>query len=139
MGAVLQLVLGACFGIALLRTGAADFDAMERMFRFEDAHLFALAGMTTLAAAVGLWLLLRSRIASGIRVLRRGVHRGSVIGAVLFGIGWGLSGSCPGTVLAQLGSGHVIALVTLGGVVLGNWLFERHGAAHLGVDVDSCN
>jgi uncharacterized membrane protein YedE/YeeE len=139
MGALLQLVIGACFGIALHRTGAADFDAMERMFLFEDAHLFALAAMTTLVSAAGLWLLLRTPAASGVRVLSRGVHRGSVAGAVLFGIGWGLSGSCPGTVLAQLGSGQLIAFATLAGVLGGNWLFERYGAKRLGVPVDSCN
>jgi uncharacterized protein len=139
MGWLLQLVIGACFGIALLRSGASDFDAMERMFLFEDAHLFALAAMTTLASAAGIWFLLRSPVASGVRVLRRGVHRGSVLGAVLFGVGWGLSGSCPGTVLAQLGSGHVVAFATLAGVFGGNWLFERFGAKRLGVANDSCN
>jgi uncharacterized protein len=139
MGALLQLVIGACFGIALFRTGAADFDAMDRMFLFEDCHLFALAAMTTAASAFGIWLLLRSPVATGVRVRQRGVHRGSVVGAILFGLGWGLSGSCPGTVLAQLGSGHVIALATLGGVLAGNWLFERYGAARLGIAVDSCN
>jgi uncharacterized membrane protein YedE/YeeE len=139
MGALVQLVLGACFGIALLQTGAAEFDAMERMFAFEEAHLFALAGVTTLVAALGLWLLARSPLSSGVRMMSRTLHRGSVPGGVLFGIGWGLSGSCPGTVLAQLGSGHAIAGLTLCGVLLGNWLFQRFVAGHFGLSTDSCS
>lgn len=138
MGALLQLGFGCLFGIALLRTGAADFDAMVRMFLFEEAHLFALAGMTTLVAAVGIWLLLRSRFADGVRTIVRRVHSGSVPGGIAFGVGWGLSGSCPGTVLAQLGSGHVIAGFTVAGVVLGNVLFERFGRK-LGAPMDACS
>jgi uncharacterized protein len=139
MGALVQLVLGACFGVALLQTGAADFDAMVRMFAFEEAQLFALAGATTLVAALGLWLLSRSSLSSGVRMLSRTLHRGSVPGGVLFGLGWGLSGSCPGTVLAQLGSGRVIAAITLCGILLGNWLFERFVAGRYGLAADSCS
>jgi hypothetical protein len=54
MGALIQLALGVLFGIALTSTGAADFDAMVRMFLFEEAHLFLLAAMTTVVAAAGI-------------------------------------------------------------------------------------
>jgi uncharacterized membrane protein YedE/YeeE len=133
-----QLGLGALFGAALLRSGAADFDAMVRMFLFQDAHLFALAGATTLVAYLGLILLLRSRHGSGVQALSRPIHRGSVLGGVLFGVGWGLSGTCPGTALAQLGSGRVIAVATVLGIVLGNWLFERFASRYFGPATDSC-
>jgi uncharacterized membrane protein YedE/YeeE len=139
MGALLQLALGALFGAALTSTGAADFDAMMRMFLFEEAHLFLLAGVTTVVAAGGLALLLRSSLAEGVRALPRRVHRGSVIGGVLFGVGWGLSGSCPGTALSQIGSGHTVALLTATGVLLGNGLFERSLAGRFGLSRDACN
>jgi uncharacterized membrane protein YedE/YeeE len=138
-GAVIQLAFGAWFGFVLANNGAADFDAMVRMFLFEEGHLFALAAGATVVSALGLALLLRSPWADGIRALPRDVHRGSVTGGLLFGVGWGLSGSCPGTALVQLGSGHVIAAFTIAGIVLGNWLFERVGGAWFGVERDSCN
>jgi uncharacterized membrane protein YedE/YeeE len=139
LGALLQLALGALFGIALTATGAADFDAMVRMFLFEEAHLFLLAAMTTVVAAAGIALLLRSPAGEGVRALPRVIHRGSVLGAVIFGVGWGLSGSCPGTVLAQIGSGHTVALLTAAGVLVGNGLFERIIAGRFGLSRDACN
>lgn len=139
MAAVVQLALGALFGMVLTGTGAADFDAMVRMFMFDEAHLFLLAAMTTLAGAVGIALLLRSPLGEGVRALPRRVHRGSVLGGVIFGVGWGLSGSCPGTALAQIGSGHTVALFTAAGVLLGNVLFERVIAGRLGLSRDACN
>lgn len=139
IGALIQLVFGCVFGVILLRSGASDFDAMERMFLFEDSHMFALAGVTTLVSAVGIWLLLKSPWALGIRTVPRPVHRDSMVGGVLFGLGWGLSGACPGTVLVQLGAGHVVALATLTGVILGNWLFTRVNLRRFGISPDSCS
>jgi len=138
MGAVVQLLLGATFGVILLRTGAADFDAIVRMFAFEEAHLFALSAVATAVAALGLWLLARSPAGAALRGRPRAVHWGSIPGGLLFGVGWGLSGSCPGTVLAQLGSGRLIAACTVVGVLLGNWLFERFVARRVDAPVDSC-
>jgi uncharacterized protein len=139
MGALIQLGFGCLFGIALASSGAADFDAMMRMFLFQETHVLALAVGTTLVAALGLAFLRRSRWDSGIRVPSRRIHRGSVFGGVLFGIGWGFSGTCPGTALAQLGSGHLIAAFTAAGIVIGNWLFERVDTARFGISKDSCS
>jgi uncharacterized protein len=139
MGALLELALGALFGAVLTATGAADFDAMVRMFLFAEAHLFLLAAMTTVVAAVGIAVLLRSRLGHGVRAMPRRVHRGSVLGGVIFGVGWGLSGSCPGTALSQLGSGHTVALFTVTGVLLGNALFERVISGRFGLSRDACN
>ena len=119
-------------------SGASDFDAMVRMFLFEETHIFALAFVTTAVTIVGLFALARSPFGQGIRMPNRAIQRGSAVGGVLFGVGWGLSGSCPGTVLAQLGNGHLIAVVTVVGVLLGNLLFERVLARRLGLSSDSC-
>lgn len=139
LAAWVQLGLGAVFGAALLRSGASDFDAMVRMFGFAEVHLFGLGLVTTVVAALGLFGLSRSKVGEGVRMPSRPIQRGSVAGGLLFGVGWGLSGSCPGTVLAQLGSGHWVALITLVGVLLGNVLFERVLARRFGLISDSCS
>jgi len=139
MGSLIQLFFGCLFGVALSRSGAADFDKMVKMFRFEEVDLFALAAGTAAVAALGLAIVLRSRWAAGIRALPRRIHRGGALGGLLFGAGWGLSGTCPGTALAQLGTGHVVALFTTAGILLGNWLFERVDISRLGISRDSCN
>jgi uncharacterized membrane protein YedE/YeeE len=128
------------FGAALAASGAADFDAMQRMLLFREAHLFLLALATTVVAWAGLtWLMHRSRFAAGVRVIPRVIHRGSVPGGIVFGIGWGISGTCPGTAIVQRGSGHLIAIVTVLGVVGGNWLFVRYVEPRLGLSEGSCS
>lgn len=49
----------------------------------------------------------------------------SLMGGALFGIGWGLAGACPGTVLAQLGEGKIFALFTFTGMIYGTYIYAR--------------
>jgi uncharacterized membrane protein YedE/YeeE len=137
-GALLQLGFGGLFGAVLARNGAADFDTMERMFLFEDSHLFAVAAVSTASAALGLFLLRRSPWFSGVRTPVRPLQRGSVLGGLVFGVGWGVSGTCPGTALAQLGSGHLVALITIFGIVTGTWLYSKMGLSRFGFPRDGC-
>ncbi|RLB52262.1 MAG: hypothetical protein DRJ42_15460, partial [Deltaproteobacteria bacterium] len=94
---LLHLTFGTAFGFVISRNGAADFDAMYEMFLFRDAHLFVVMAISTAATMAGLWFLRTQRIPlPGNRPIRwsfRPIHRGSVIGAVIFGVGWGVSGA----------------------------------------------
>jgi len=142
MRAFLHLALGTLFGVALVRSGSADFDAMREMFLFRDFHLFGVALVTTTVAALAFAVARRRpwRSVSGapIRWTPRPVHAGSVAGAVIFGLGWAVSGACPGTALAQVGEGHLVSLAIVAGIVLGNVLFEVANARYLHVEVAGC-
>ena len=48
-------------------------------------------------------------------------------GALLFGVGWALSGTCPGTALAQIGEGRLVGLYTASGILLGTALYRWVG------------
>ena len=57
---------------------------------------------------------------------------GTILGGVLFGLGWVVSGACPGVILAQLGEGKLYALFSLVGVAIGNWAYGSFLEARLG-------
>jgi uncharacterized membrane protein YedE/YeeE len=123
-----HLAFGTLFGFVLARNGAADFDAMYEMFLFRDFHLFGVAIVSTGLTIAGFSWLRRTRSSSAagslIRWPKRPVHRGSILGAVIFGVGWGVSGACPGTALVQVGQGHLIALSTVVGIVVGTAAYD---------------
>lgn len=130
---LVHLGFGVAFGFVLSSNGAADFDAMRDMFLFRSFHLFGVAIVTTLGAIAGLRMLARwggaPLLGPRIRWSSRPIHRGTVIGAIVFGLGWGVSGTCPGTALVQLGEGHLIAAFTVLGIFVGvlaqQWLNRR--------------
>lgn len=117
------VLLGIVFGFLLSRVGATDYDAIAGMFRLSDLHLVGVIGVAIALNAVGFALIRRYRVATRagepIALAPKPMTRGVVLGGLLFGAGWALSGTCPGTALAQIGEGKLAALATFAGILLG--------------------
>jgi uncharacterized protein len=50
-------------------------------------------------------------------------HWGNVIGGLIFGLGWAITGACPGPLFAQIGSGYGVVVFTLAFALLGTWIY----------------
>jgi hypothetical protein len=127
---VAAAITGAGFGFVLAWTQMTDPDAIRRMLLLEDAYFFLLMCAAIGVAFVGVGLLRRLRV----RAVLTGEplswtssrpRRRHLAGSVLFGLGWGVSTTCPGPIAAQLGQGRLWSLATIAGVVLGILLFGR--------------
>jgi uncharacterized protein len=123
---LLYLALGTIFGFVLSRSGAADYDYIQGMFLFERWQLYGIIATAVAITAPGLWLIKRrGRTAAGqsIAIALKPLNRGSVIGGVLFGIGWSLAGMCPGPILVNIGEGKLYAFAALAGALTGAGAF----------------
>ena len=123
---ILYLLLGTIFGFVLSRSGAADYDYIQGMFLFERFQLYGIIGTAVVFTAAGLWLIKRrGRTISGrpIAIEQKVLHRGTIAGGVLFGVGWSLAGMCPGPILVNIGEGKIYALAALAGGLAGAGLF----------------
>lgn len=125
---LLFLVLGALFGFLLSRAGATQPELVARLFLFENLHLMWVIISAIVVGALGVLLMKRLTLravgqAQPIRFEAKPYVRPLVAGSLLFGIGWGLTGGCPGTVLAMLGEGKLYVLPIIGGMLAGTWLF----------------
>jgi uncharacterized membrane protein YedE/YeeE len=122
------LALGTAFGLVLSRSGAADYGYIQKMFLFQDFQLYGIIGVAVAVTAPGLWLLQRwGRTATGepLRLGTKPLHRGSLIGGALFGVGWAMTGMCPGPIFVNLGEGKLYAVAALAGALSGTWLYGR--------------
>ncbi len=128
------LGFGTLFGFALSRVGASDFDLILGMFVGRDYTLVGVIGIAIIVGAIGMQVLKRTRqpVKSGeaLKISEKKLGRWSLLGAGLFGIGWGLSGACPGTVLAQLGEGKIYGFFTFFGMIFGTYLYARLKEKH---------
>jgi uncharacterized membrane protein YedE/YeeE len=130
-------ITGILLGFALSRIGFSSWDEVHRMFTFADLRL-----LFTFMFAVAL-LALAWRVVLRLSRQRpswpeRAVHKGTVAGGVLFGVGWALSGACPGVALVQLGEGQLGALWTLGGILVGNHVYAVVHEKYLRWPAASC-
>ena len=126
MSRLAHVVLGLLFGLVLSRSGAADYGYIQAMFRFQSIQLYGIIGVAVLVTAPGLWLLQRrGRTLGGepLKIPKKPVHPGNLVGGALFGVGWSITGMCPGPILVNVGEGKLYALAALAGALLGSSLF----------------
>ena len=123
------LLAGVFFGFTLSRSGASDYNYIYHMFTGENLKLALLMGTAIIVAAIGMIILkaLGNKDVKGkeIKINRKPLNKYTIIGGILFGIGWAVSGACPGTVLAQIGEGKVLGLVTCLGMWVGTYIYAR--------------
>jgi hypothetical protein len=131
------LAIGTLMGVALSRIGFSSWDEVHRMFVFADLRMFLAFGLSVVLIAIGAQVL--RRVQPGrVRFAPRPIHRGTILGGALFGVGWALSGACPSIALVQLGEGQLAAGLTLGGMLTGNWLYGFVRENYLHWDSATC-
>lgn len=135
LGGPLFLVLGGVFGFLLSRAGATTYDFYAKLFLFQDFQLVWVIAVAAGLGVLGLGIpgkVLDSRSQSQPRsILTKQVlsYKGKpykkelIPGSILFGLGWGLAGACPGTALAMLGEGKLGSIFTILGFFLGTYTY----------------
>ena len=122
MDRLLYLALGTAFGFVLHRSGATDYDTVQRMFLLRDFQLWGVIATAVAITAPGLRLLRRhGRTAGGapLTVKPKPRNPGNWLGGAIFGVGWSITGMCPGPIFVNLGAGKVHALAALAGALAG--------------------
>ncbi|MGM0516913.1 MAG: DUF6691 family protein [Pseudomonadota bacterium] len=124
------LAFGTGFGFLLSRAGATSPDLIAGLLLFDDLRLLWVIATAVTVGALLSWLAWRlgwRAVGTGapISLKRKPFKRGLVTGAVLFGIGWAVTGVCPGTALAMLGEGKWFAAWVGIGIVAGAGLGSR--------------
>ncbi len=137
------LLIGIGFGFVLGWARLTDYDVIHDMLLLRSFDVFLIIGAAVATAAIAARLLraVNARSFVGGEPIAWSVTRPTrnhITGSLLFGLGWAVSGTCPGPVAAQLGRGQVAALFTLAGVLAGAALFgyvkrRREAAAALRV------
>jgi uncharacterized protein len=125
---LLFLLIGILFGTTLMKADAVSWFRMQEMFRFQGFQMFGIFMTAIPTAALGIFILKKMKIKSldgePIHIMKKQFNWGYVYGSILFGIGWGLTGACPGPIYVQIGSGVSIAIVTLLSALVGTWVYS---------------
>ncbi len=122
------LLFGGLFGFFLSRAGATTYDFYAKLFLFTDLQLLYVIGVAVIIGLTGFPLMERFNVTAlhcsqPIDTRRKPMVKGLIPGSLLFGMGWGIAGACPGTALAMLGEGKIAAIVTVAGILIGTFLY----------------
>jgi uncharacterized membrane protein YedE/YeeE len=123
------VALGGVFGFLLVEAEVVSWFRIQEMFRFEAFHMYGIIGAAVVTAAMSLMLIKRlglrgadgqplglapKTVGSGVRYLA---------GGAMFGLGWALTGACPGPLVALVGAGVPVMLVTILSALVGTWTY----------------
>jgi uncharacterized membrane protein YedE/YeeE len=128
------LLIGLVFGVGLSWSGMTSPNVIRGALLFEHSYLFLFMASAVFVASAGSWAVRRL----GVKAAFTGrpvswtddpPARRHIVGALIFGIGWGVADACPGPIATQLGQGIAWGLWTLAGVIIGVALFLRREQA----------
>lgn len=120
------LIVGMFFGIVLVKSEAVSWYRIFEMFKFQSFHMYGIIGT---AVGTGILLLLISKKMKNIEGKVMNVplkDRGFVrylVGGSIFGLGWALSGACPGPMYILVGTGAFSVLIMIAAALLGTFVY----------------
>ena len=121
---------GLFFGFGLAFGGMSKQEIVLSFLQLKDLGLLLLLGGSALVTAITINLipkLLNKPILGGeFKKRKRTLNKRTVIGAIIFGVGWGISGLCPGSAMASLGVGNLPVLIGIAGMFLGAYIMGRY-------------
>lgn len=125
---ILTVVLGFVFGAILIKAEAFHWYRIQEMFHFDSFHMYGLLGSAILTGALSILAIrkinLKSIDGKEIKLTQKRMNKtGNIIGGLLFGVGWGLTGACTAPLILLSGWKWEIGLIGVFGAFLGTILF----------------
>lgn len=118
---------GIIFGLVLVKGELASWFRIQEMFRFQAFHMYGVIGTAVLVGSLSIaWIRFKeARDVSGERIdlQPKSFNKGLIIGGLMFGFGWALTGACPGPLYSQIGAGYLSVVITLLSAIAGTWTY----------------
>lgn len=126
---IVYFLLGCGFGAVLMEAEVISWFRIQEMFRFDAFHMYGIIGSAVVVAGLSLIVMkkLRLRDAEGelLALAPKAVGTGVryIAGGTIFGLGWALTGACPGPLVALVGGGVPVMIVALVSALAGTWVY----------------
>lgn len=121
------LLLGAFFGIVAVKSEIISWYRIQEMFHFQSIHMYGIIGTAVAVGALSIFLIKRFHYKTidgeTIKLEGKPLNKGTIIGGLIFGFGWALTGACPGPLYALVGNGLSVGIVMLLSAILGTFVY----------------
>jgi len=123
------LLLGTAFGVVLTRSEVLSWFRIQEMFHFQSFRMYGIIGSAIATAAASIAIIkaaaLKSADGKPIAIPRRSLGSGIqyAVGGTIFGLGWALTGACPGPLFALIGNGVSVMIVAVLSALAGTWAY----------------
>ncbi|MBK6565348.1 MAG: YeeE/YedE family protein [Saprospiraceae bacterium] len=131
------LIAGIIFGIVMAKSEAISWFRIQEMFRFQAFHMYGIIGVAVVLGVSGVFFIKKFKLRdiSGNPIVFYPKDKSVIrylVGGAIFGMGWALSGACPGPMVVNIGYGYLSMMIVFAFAVLGTYLYGviRHILPH---------
>jgi hypothetical protein len=121
------LIVGVLFGVVFVKAEIISWFRMQEMFRMQSFHMYGVIGTAVIVGALSIYCIKKYKIKTiygeEIMFTNKTFNWGQVFGGLLFGLGWALTGACPGPLFAQIATGSFAVIIVLMSAIAGTWMY----------------
>ena len=121
------LLVGIAFGIVFVKAEIISWFRIQEMFRLQSFFMYGVIGTAVMVGMLSVFLIKKFNIKTfggdSITFEDKPLNKGQIYGGLIFGIGWAITGACPGPLFAQIGSGFSVVLITFTSALAGTWVY----------------
>lgn len=121
------LIIGITFGVVFVKSEVVSWFRIQEMFRLQSFHMYGIIGSAVVTGMISILLIKKFNIKTiygePIKIAPKTFNRGQIYGGLIFGLGWAMTGACPGPLFAQIGTGATVVAVTLVSAIAGTWVY----------------
>ena len=121
------MIVGLAFGIVFVKAEIISWFRIQEMFRLQSFHMYGVIGSAVGVGMISVWFIKKFKVKTiygeQIEFHSKTFNKGQVYGGLLFGLGWAVTGACPGPLFAQIGTGSTVIAVTLLSAIAGTWVY----------------
>ena len=131
MPLLVYFLVGTAFGVVITKAEVISWFRIQEMFRFQGFHMYGIFATAIPVAIVSVQLLKRLELRAlggepiALAAKTMGTGARYAIGGTIFGLGWALTGACPGPLFALVGGGVTVLTAAIGSALAGTWLYGR--------------
>lgn len=128
MKSIKYILLGILFGIVMVKSGASSWFRIQEMFRFQSFHMYGIIGTAVILGTLAVFVIKKYNMkgVDGHVIVFRSKEKPYaryIWGGIIFGLGWALTGACPGPLFVNLGYGYLSMLIAIFGALIGTFLY----------------
>ena len=121
------MAVGVVFGIVFVKAEIISWFRIQEMFRLQSFHMYGVIGTAVVVGIISVWIIkkLNAKTIYGekIEFHPKKLNKGQIYGGLLFGLGWAVTGACPGPLFAQIGTGFFVIAVVVLSAIAGTWTY----------------
>lgn len=128
MKSLKYILAGILFGIIMSKSEAVSWFRIQEMFRFQSFHMYGIIGTAVVLGVIAVFLIKKFQLkdAENQSIVfqdKDKEYKKYIIGGTIFGLGWALTGACPGPMFVNLGYGYLTMAIVILGALLGTYLY----------------